>query len=79
MDVLKKQRVCIKSCQKLGETATETYEMLHQAFRETALSQSKTLSGIPNLKMAACPSTMIHTQAGNQRRKPTRLPTVTMQ
>jgi histone-lysine N-methyltransferase SETMAR len=41
MDVLKEQRVCIKFCQKLGETATETYEMLQQAFRGTALSRSK--------------------------------------
>jgi hypothetical protein len=42
MDVLKEQRVCIKFCQKLGKTATETYEMLQQAFGETALSRSKT-------------------------------------
>jgi AraC-like DNA-binding protein len=42
MDVLKKQHVCNKFCQKLGKTATETYEMLQQAFRETALSRSKT-------------------------------------
>jgi hypothetical protein len=40
MDVLKEQRVCIKFCQKLGKTATETYEMLQQAFGETALSPS---------------------------------------
>jgi hypothetical protein len=42
MDVLNEQHVCIKFCQKLGKTATETYEMLQQAFGETALSQSKT-------------------------------------
>jgi hypothetical protein len=42
MDVLKEQRVCIKFCQKLGKTATETYEMLQQAFGETALSRSET-------------------------------------
>jgi hypothetical protein len=42
MDVLKEQRVCIKFCQKLGKTATKTYEMLQQAFGETALSRSKT-------------------------------------
>jgi hypothetical protein len=41
MDVLKEQRVCIKFCQKLGKTATETYKMI-QAFGETALSKSKT-------------------------------------
>jgi AraC-like DNA-binding protein len=43
MDVLKEQRVCIKFCQKLGKTVTETYEMLQQAFEETAFSRSKTL------------------------------------
>jgi hypothetical protein len=42
MDVLKEQRVCIKFCQKVGKTATETYEMLQQAFGETALSRSNT-------------------------------------
>jgi hypothetical protein len=41
MDALKEQRVCIKFCQKLGKTATETYKMLQQAFGETALSRSK--------------------------------------
>jgi hypothetical protein len=40
MDVLKEQHVCIKFWQKLGKTATKTYEMLQQAFGETALSQS---------------------------------------
>jgi hypothetical protein len=77
---LKEQRVCIKFCQKLGKTATETYEMLQQAFGETALSRSKTFEWyIPDLKMTALPSTMIHTQAGHQRREPTRLLTVSMQ
>jgi hypothetical protein len=42
MDVLKEQRVCIKFCQKLGKPSTEAYEMLQQAFGETALSRSKT-------------------------------------
>jgi hypothetical protein len=42
MDVLKEQRVCIKFCQKLGKTATETYGMLQQAFGETAFSRFKT-------------------------------------
>jgi hypothetical protein len=41
IDVLKEQRVCIKFCQKLGKTDT-MYEMLQQAFGETALSRSKT-------------------------------------
>jgi hypothetical protein len=42
MDVLKEQRVCIKFCQKLGKTTTEKYELLQQAFGETALNRSKT-------------------------------------
>jgi hypothetical protein len=50
MDVLKKQRVCIKFCQKFGKTATETYEMLQQAFGETALSRSKTFEWYSRFK-----------------------------
>jgi hypothetical protein len=79
MDVLKEQRVCIKFCQKLGKTATETFEMVQQAFGETALSRSKTFDRYSRLKMAARPLTMIYTQAGHQRREPTRLLTVSMQ
>jgi hypothetical protein len=33
------QRVCIKFCVKLGKSATETLEMLHEAFGEHSLSQ----------------------------------------
>jgi hypothetical protein len=50
MDVLKAQRVCIKFCQRLGKTATETYEMLQQAFGETALSRSKTFQWYSRFK-----------------------------
>jgi hypothetical protein len=50
MDVLKKQHVCIKFCQKLGKMATETYEMLQQAFGETAFSQSKTFEWYSQFK-----------------------------
>jgi histone-lysine N-methyltransferase SETMAR len=50
MDVLKEQRVCIKFCQKLGKTATETYEMLQQAFGETTLSRSKTFEWYSRFK-----------------------------
>ncbi|UYV70585.1 hypothetical protein LAZ67_7003617 [Cordylochernes scorpioides] len=35
-------RVCLKFCQKLGKTASETFQMLKLAFREAAISQSKT-------------------------------------
>jgi hypothetical protein len=50
MDVLKEQRVCIKFCQKLGKAAIETYEMLQQAFGETALSRSKTFKWYSRFK-----------------------------
>jgi hypothetical protein len=50
MDVLKEQRVCIKFCQKLGKMATETYEMLQQAFGETDLSRSKTFEWYSRFK-----------------------------
>jgi hypothetical protein len=50
MDVLKKQRVCIKVCQNLGKMATETYEMLQQAFGKTALSRSKTSESYSRFK-----------------------------
>jgi hypothetical protein len=40
MGVSKEQRICIKFWQKLGKTATEMYEMLQQAFGETALSHN---------------------------------------
>jgi [histone H3]-lysine36 N-dimethyltransferase SETMAR len=42
MSEKREQRVCIKFCQKLGKTATETHEMLQVAFGEEALSRSKT-------------------------------------
>jgi hypothetical protein len=38
MDGEIKQHVCIKFCVKLGKTATETLEMLHEAFGEHSLS-----------------------------------------
>jgi hypothetical protein len=33
------QRVCIKFCVRLGKYATETLEMLHEAFGEYSLSR----------------------------------------
>jgi hypothetical protein len=41
MYVLKEQGVCIKFCHKIYKTATATYEMLKQAFGETALRRTK--------------------------------------
>jgi histone-lysine N-methyltransferase SETMAR len=59
MDVLMEQRVCIKICQKLGKTATETYEMLQQAFGETALSRSKTFEWKKARKVRSNVKTML--------------------
>jgi hypothetical protein len=79
MDVLKEQRVCIKLCQKFGETATETYEMLQQAFGETTLSRSKTFEWDSRFKIGRTSIDDDHTQAGHQRHEPTSLLTVSMQ
>jgi hypothetical protein len=38
MDSKIKQRVCIKFCMKLSKSATETLEMLQEAFGEHSLS-----------------------------------------
>jgi hypothetical protein len=38
MDGRTEQRVCIKFCVKLGKSATETIEMLREAFGEHSLS-----------------------------------------
>jgi hypothetical protein len=34
------QRICIKFCVKLSKSATETLEMLHEAFGEPSLSRT---------------------------------------
>jgi hypothetical protein len=40
MDGKIEQRVCIKFCVNLGKSATETLEMLHEAFEEHSLSRT---------------------------------------
>jgi hypothetical protein len=40
MDGKTEQHVCIKFCVKLSKSATETTEMLHEAFEEHSLSQT---------------------------------------
>jgi hypothetical protein len=40
MDGKIKQRVCFKFCVKLGKSASETLEMLHEAFGEHSLSRT---------------------------------------
>jgi hypothetical protein len=36
-----KQSICIKFCFKIGKTATETYQLLHQAYGEDAMSHTQ--------------------------------------
>jgi hypothetical protein len=43
MDGKIEQRVCIKFCGKLGKSATETLEMLREAFGEHSLSRTEVL------------------------------------
>jgi hypothetical protein len=40
--MVKKQRVCIKFCFKLGKSAAKTHKMLKQAFGDSALDQTQT-------------------------------------
>jgi hypothetical protein len=40
MDDKIEQCVCIKFCVKLGKSATDTLEMLHETFGEHSLSQT---------------------------------------
>jgi len=35
------QRICIKSCFKIGKTATETYQLLQQAYVEDAMGRTQ--------------------------------------
>ncbi|UYV63396.1 hypothetical protein LAZ67_2003952 [Cordylochernes scorpioides] len=48
--VIEKQRVCIEFCLKLGKTASESFQMLKQAFKEDALSQSRTFEWFARFK-----------------------------
>ncbi|UYV62405.1 hypothetical protein LAZ67_2000430 [Cordylochernes scorpioides] len=50
MDCIEKQRVCIGFCFKLGKTASESFKILKQAFKEDALSQSRTFEWFARLK-----------------------------
>ena len=42
MTDFKEQRICIKFCFNLKKTAAETHQILQEAFRDNAMSQSKT-------------------------------------
>jgi hypothetical protein len=42
MKSVKKQRICVKFCFKVGKRAAETHDMLHEAYSNDALSQTMT-------------------------------------
>jgi hypothetical protein len=50
MDGKIEQRVCIKSCMKLGKSATETLEMIREVFGEYSLSQTPAFEWHPCFK-----------------------------
>ncbi|UYV65116.1 hypothetical protein LAZ67_3003173 [Cordylochernes scorpioides] len=50
MDCIEKQRVCIEFCFKLGKTTSVSFQMLKQAFKEDALSQSRTFEWFARFK-----------------------------
>jgi len=41
MEDLEKQRICVKFCFRLGETFTETFQMLQKAYGEECLSRTQ--------------------------------------
>ena len=47
---VKEQRICIKFCFKLNETAAETNQMLKEAFGEQALNQTRTFEWFKHFK-----------------------------
>jgi hypothetical protein len=54
MDGKIEQCVCIKFCVKLSKSATETLEMLHEAFGAHSLSQTALLNGIHVSRPVEC-------------------------
>jgi hypothetical protein len=58
------QYVCIKFCVKLGKSATETLEMLREAYGEHSLSQTAVFEWHSHFK-ADCQLKMTNSQ-GNQ-------------
>ena len=50
MTDVKKQRICIKFCFKLGKTASETHRMLKEAFGDNAVAQTQTYEWFKRFK-----------------------------
>ena len=47
------QRICIKFCFKIGKTATETYQLLQQAYGEDALGRTQVFDWLRRFKEGA--------------------------
>jgi hypothetical protein len=62
MDDKIEQRVCIKFCVKLGKSATETLDMIREAFGEHSLSGTVVLNGIHILRSVECQLKMTNSQ-----------------
>jgi hypothetical protein len=57
---VKEQRVCIKFCFKLGNSAAKTHQIVKQEFGDDALGQTQTPTGFAGLKMAERQLTMMN-------------------
>jgi hypothetical protein len=57
-----KQCVCIKFCMKLGKSATETYEMLCEAFGEHSLNRTAVFEWHPCFNAVECQLKMTNIQ-----------------
>jgi hypothetical protein len=55
MDDKNVQRICINFCVKLGNSATKTHEMLHEAFEEHTLSQTAVFEWHSHFKESRVP------------------------
>jgi len=44
------QRICIKFCFKIGKTATETYQLLQQAYGEDAMGRTQVFDWVSRFK-----------------------------
>jgi len=44
------QRICIKFCFKIGKNATETYQLLQQAYGEDAMGRTQVFDWFRRLK-----------------------------
>jgi hypothetical protein len=60
------QRANIKFCLKTGKTATETFQLLKQAYGDNALSRTRFLNGTQDIGTAAKISKMTNAVDGQQ-------------